>query len=60
VRLTGEEIDTAAMQLWREVFAAQCSLPRGDNEPSRHVFYAECVADGAEETFRERCAKENK
>lgn len=60
MRLTGEEIDTAALQLWVEVFKAQCSLPRGGENASHHVFCAESVADVAEKTFRERCAKEGK
>lgn len=58
--LTGEEIDAAALQLWREVFATQCALDRNGMLPRDHVSRAESVADLAETAFRERCAKENK
>lgn len=60
MRLTGEEIDAAALQLWADVFKAQCALPRNGEAMTEHVNYAENVANLAERAFRAHCAKEGK
>ena len=61
MRINENDLNDAALQLWVEIFKAQCSLPRVAGEAaSVHVHDAERVADVAERTFRERCAKEAK
>jgi hypothetical protein len=57
MKIEQDDIEAAALELWAEVFKAQCSLPTEGNSAPRHVLQARAVADCAEEYFRERIAK---
>lgn len=57
MKIEQDDIEAAALELWTEVFKAQCSNPTGDSSPLGHALAARAVADCAEEYFRERIAK---
>lgn len=58
MKIESDDIEAAALELWTEVFRAQCSLPRGGEPAFSHVNAAESTANYAEKAFRDRLAKE--
>lgn len=57
MKIEQDDIEAGALELWVEVFRAQCSLPNEDKSADGHVIRASAVADCAEEYYRARIAK---